>query len=526
MSPRNIILMLLLTGLFYSCVDEEFVGYCLEPASLSVKLNIGNVETKAYGIDQPYTYATAEELYVDKCAIAIFDMEKTDKPLIAFKYAQSGSDDFVAYTTTQNDTLAWGINNIETKARQLLVLAIANLAEAADFGNLPNYAAFTEQITSARFDNNYDPNTLVKVGAITTTLTPGTNEIEVPMTQLAARVDLKIKLDLPEIEPISYVGEIPPEHLTSSLELFRKDTKDYPSRGAALRGGNFVENIVYAEDGTTILRRDTVIAWECKGNEHGDGTKHPTIHFTYEGKKFKTESSDGKFAVVEGLYLDSISIEKRWALKLYSIKVNNIQMSSNLFVGQKNPVSLETEKDLWQKEYGNGNGIYVTDSVSIRFYTYEKMYELNMDQELTIDIESSLVEVVDSTVTKLMVNAHAAWWDGNKKNFSGWGDDGKQMVFVLIAPSVTQVLERMDPEPTQTSINETKEYYQIRFNPSLQGTQHIESGNIYDLTATIDERYIPLVNMSLPDNKNAGPVISKGAHVGDTFSPNWIIRRW
>ena len=190
MKLKNIVGLISAIGLMLiSCSKESMVDgpdvTAKSDTSFDITLVSEGVETKAPA--PGYTYATADEIKIQTCAIAIFD---ASGKMVGFKYS--------TFNGVSNDTYdskeAYKVTDIETRSGDVKVLVVANpVLSEAELKALNTYSTFKAQ--SVKHDNaNAAPLTasnLIKFGEVTETLGTAVKQtIVVPLTQVAARVDV------------------------------------------------------------------------------------------------------------------------------------------------------------------------------------------------------------------------------------------------------------------------------------------------------------------------------------------------
>ncbi|WP_293674437.1 fimbrial protein [uncultured Parabacteroides sp.] len=190
MKLKNIVGLISAIGLILiSCSKESMVDgpdvTGKSDTSFDITLVSEGVETKASA--PGYTYATADEIKIQTCAIAVFD---TSGKMVGFNYS--------TFSGVSNDTYeskeAYKITGIETRSGDVKILVVANpvLSEAA-LKALNTYAAFKAQSIAHNDANatSLTASNLIKFGEVTKTLGTTTKQtIVVPLTQVAARVDV------------------------------------------------------------------------------------------------------------------------------------------------------------------------------------------------------------------------------------------------------------------------------------------------------------------------------------------------
>ena len=200
MKIRNILSVLFVGLLFTSCNSEEEVQRGNEDGrdiSFSMTLTLGEVTamTKAGG----YTYSTEDEVKVNNVVVAIFN-EANGTVGECLEYKSVAFDGGIPNSTVTIDgktLIAYKIDNIQAKTGKVRIVAIANSTHYEDLARLgtttyENLKGLSETVSGGTFDAS----NLVKVGELAAyDLNTAVTSISVPMTQLAARIDMKFTVD-------------------------------------------------------------------------------------------------------------------------------------------------------------------------------------------------------------------------------------------------------------------------------------------------------------------------------------------
>ena len=205
MKIRNILSVLFVGLLFTSCNSEEEVQRGNEDGrdiSFSMTLTLGEVTamTKAGGdIAEGYTYSTEDEVKVNNVVVAIFN-EANGTVGECLEYKSVAFDGGISNSTVTIDgktLIAYKIDNIQAKTGKVRIVAIANSTHYEDLARLEtttyeNLKGLSETVSGGTFDAS----NLVKVGELAAyDLNTAVTSISVPMTQLAARIDMKFTVD-------------------------------------------------------------------------------------------------------------------------------------------------------------------------------------------------------------------------------------------------------------------------------------------------------------------------------------------
>jgi len=189
MKPEKNLFVFIVVILFFSCTNESLIdgvdvggAQNLETA-VNIQLPLNGVMTR--GID-PETglYATVKELEIRDCVIAIFDSKGV---LTGYKRVVNGDEDLV-----RPELNSYAITNIITRhgpGMTILVIANSN-ATFPSIKGTSTYDMYKRIIDSTPFA----PDNLVKWGELLTDITVREKSYKVELTQLAARIDVKVKL--------------------------------------------------------------------------------------------------------------------------------------------------------------------------------------------------------------------------------------------------------------------------------------------------------------------------------------------
>lgn len=159
--------------------------------SFDITLVTDGVETKAASAG--YDYATAEEIKIQTCAVAVFAGDG-DSKMVGFKYATFNGQS----NTHLGSKEAYEVKDVETKSGNVKVLVVANpsLTEV-ELKALNTYNKFKAQSISHTDANSFVASNLIKFGEVTQVLgTDRRPSIVVPLTQVAARVDVTYNVNV------------------------------------------------------------------------------------------------------------------------------------------------------------------------------------------------------------------------------------------------------------------------------------------------------------------------------------------
>lgn len=454
MNIRNFLLVVM-SGFMFSCSNEELVEIpdTQQIEGLSVILASKTVPTKAVGdADTPYLYATQEELQVNKAHIAFFEvgLDGVGKRIGVADATFSGSN----ATTSTGDTIAYRIDNISIEdglGKNVRILAIANSAN--DYSTYTTYSQYKAAI-ECNLDAANQPTAtftatnLVKVGELDYSFDSSSENpvIEIAMTQLAARVDIKLNIAIPgeELKPDT-VWTLNP----SIVEGWGKN--NIP---------NQYENVASIEDWDKAIDEfdPSEVIYNGKPLVYNDANNGTKLYHV-----------NNSCVITQNFY--------EWRLNISDIHIYNIETQSFVLLSTEN-----VEQKLLSLELGN-LGVK-DDGLLVSFYSYEKQFTTN--SPLLVNMNGKLIKELKKKVIKAKGAWHALWLkDGNTVQ-SGWGNDGGTFAFI---PTNVVYDESQEPIWTNEIFAELPAGYSITINPERNGTtcftDGVIHGNLYTVTAKI-----------------------------------------
>ncbi len=426
MKLRNII-SIVTAGLFMmsSCTDEELIDSSTPDSGLSISLTTKGVMTKAAA--DGYTHSTPDEIKINTCVIAFFDVNTNER--VGFSYntfeAASGNlEDGRAYYSVSNILVKGGTYN-------MLVLANSSLSqEAIQAAN--TYSAFKalKETLQDQGAATFNAANLVKFGEKEVTINKGeANEIQVELTQLAARIDLSFKVNVPAEE----VG-IP----------------------------------VVEEKWTMDALKELVT------------TKNPNTYEpgSSEPGECKMHSHTGKWLYVPNNTKTTTITKKSWLFVINKVTVSNVVLRSGAFMSTSE--TAENANDTKEYLVRDFEVASSGSTTTLPFYTYEKTYNPQANP-LTIKVDGNLKYGTFEEKTVETFSAEYQWISDN--GGQGWGKKGYFDNKTVIS-SETKTTQEM----TKT-IDNMEKSYKLAFNPAKSAdcnTNGVVHGNLYDVVGTID----------------------------------------
>lgn len=330
MKLKNIFLVFVLGTIwgFSSCSSEEVIDIPENgEATLSISLSVNDIQTKA---DESKSISTSDELAINNCHIAVFDMD--GKYLTSYDFPEEGE----MLTTGENGVCVLASSKtIRTfgQSKKVKFLAIANMdekmnKETISFRGCATYDKYLKAVVTS---TSLNANNLVKVGVLKDMkLTNGANNISItiPLTQLTARIDFGGIVIVGDnsrnvIETASGTGSISGKFMTKN-EL----------------GEAKMENLLKAGD-TTF---DGNIGWSAQWTDFDDGVygfgfkkSRGSFYSRFVGVRFtKTELSsttgDFEIASIDGFNKKSdIGIWNVESLENQQYEALNGEIQGNIF---------------------------------------------------------------------------------------------------------------------------------------------------------------------------------------------------
>lgn len=382
MKLKNIFITALAAGFLTACVAEDIndgssSSKVIEglDTSISLKLNVaGTVDTKAYfgegGDAGKYELANPDELYVSKVAVAIFKKDDNGKPTdrVGFGYTGTPAKTGLHGTLPETqDTLAYKVENIMAKTGNVRIVVIANsklteteLKSYLDYDDLKT-AVESNLTTGGEATATFLPRELVKVGELDHPLSTTNNkDIIVPMTQLAARINLRFNVD----------------------ELLQK--KGEPYYKSSYNGVEYTD---------AQMR-----AWAPNSFPSNAGISDNCNHdnFQIDGKIIRKFSSGTKLLHLANYKVQLIQPYIQWKYEISNLSIYNVETKSNIIIDGINPES----NSLKSLEFNNDADLFT-------FYSYEK--NVNTQNPLKITAEGDLIQTQVDSIYSWTGDFHIFW---------------------------------------------------------------------------------------------------------------------
>lgn len=207
MKMKRLFLAMLSAGLLLAgCTSEKIID---EPGlsgkgSLTLQLTPSSVITKAPATDKGYEYATEEELNVANCRVFVFDTNgKCIKNILYDNVTEATNpsypDNINGFDVTYTKGYEVVIPDLDYGTYDFYV--VANPANTTDYDNCTTIEGLKAIVEGGdTYDEAFTGRSdkLVKFGNKTAEFSPTSGSIQIPLTQLAARVELTVKVTLPK----------------------------------------------------------------------------------------------------------------------------------------------------------------------------------------------------------------------------------------------------------------------------------------------------------------------------------------
>lgn len=461
--------------IFAACTEEKIID---EPGvsgkgDLVIELSPSSVITKAAATDKGYDYATEEELNVDDCWIFVFG---ESNQYITSQYF-SGDNLLAADNGYVDNPGPNGESQTYKKGYKVTLKGlnygtydfwvVANPTESNDaYGSCRSLSALKDIIEGG---DTYKTafvdkaNQLVKVGNKSATFNTTTvaSPIQIPLTQLAARVELKVRVDIPR-QLLEGKYEYPDLGSTSGVLTEAQLARLFPD--GKIPGGVMTS-----------------------AQELSERDSNGKLKYTYFGHPVTTTSTP-KSAHPGALSVIKKTKYKGFLLKEIKLVVEDIRIKSELV-----PNKEEFEGQLGMASFGPNEDVSTT--YSFKFYTYTKE---NLKINLTGDLYDATYQVSQKgevkdcmfvndkdpseLVTQINTNSGNIK-EGETLHFTGGNGWGKGGVGVMLCNEETWVAVDETITEDQTILGESKPY--SSGSVTLKPEGGFQVGNMYEASALI-----------------------------------------
>lgn len=485
---------ILLTGIlalmaFSSCNEESIIGELpMETGTVTISFSTEGLSTKApanvgNAVDG-YKYTTADELNVNKCFVSIFKKNGESWEYLTSRYGALGEDGFTGTQSSGKFTLSGLTLPINT---DLKVVAIVNPLDAkvASYKDM-SYADLSEEMVnygSLGGDGYYtfDPKSLIKVGeqdmrfeVSNGGITCVNGSTTVSLTQLAAKVQLDLKVDLPKLEGSETTSEwtlngFTLTELTSVLTKKLMNSASQPGNAVSVYSS---KGKLYATD-TNAPADSEVIAIAMNGN----GCSHVNckIGGTMEGKCAHLTIQDPN-----GMTIQKIETTPTWLFNLKTLQVINVNTQSKLILTDTEKNNLLKLVNTQVQEINKA-----CKTIDVVLYTYEMAKVEDLGKALTVELvgESALGNAIKTSTYRMKGNSLHPYWE----NGDGWGDGGSK--FSLYDKDLELEEDPISSSEIPPTVGEGTDYkYSIHINPKYkvgECTDGLIHGNYYHVSGEL-----------------------------------------
>lgn len=479
---------ILLTGFlallaFAACTEDKLIDeQPMETGTVSISFSTEGVETKAIDAGGNYEYATAEELYINEIFVSIFKKEGNEWKYLTSKSGILGDGSFVGDQSSGSFKLTGLTLPLNT---DLKVVAIANplAGKAASYAKMDYNTLSAEKVAySATLGEGgyytFDPRTLIKVGEQDMRFTANNGAIsggeDVHLKQLAAKVGLDLKVDLPKMEGSTTTSEwmLDGYSLDDIIDELSKKMNNASNKDRRV--------IVYVDKNGALQVTDP------KGVVPADAKASLVKAWNNSADKGCVDepTTSNKYAHIEGYSSDKpitmaiTTTTPTWLFNLLSVQVLNVNTQSKLII------PADQLNDALGLQDGSILGGKADTKVELSFYTYEREKVTDLTKALSVKIVGEYVkgDKKETTTYKLKSTGFHPIWDEN----GGWGE-GSNTKFIINTDEL--VKGETESKTEITSTGESTDYqYSIPINPEYeQGecTDGLIHGNYYKVTGTL-----------------------------------------
>ena len=260
MKLGNIFLLtVIILGGLVSCSSEEPIDGTEGSTTIPLVITLGdNISSKAAA--EGYTYATEEELTINNCHVAVFAVDENGTDLGKCIFSKDYSLNTMSSTEERSGKKEYKLtlNDVRTFGRGVKKIKIMVVANVQGLGDQAGFSGYQSLVIKEQLESS----SLVKVGLsdlVYIEYGESTNEVDIALTQLSARLDFKeviVQAGTSEkkyfnVTKVDYSGV----NLTSDLAIF-SNTKlenkqtNYTGTGSSSTGEAFS---FYSYEGTGHL---------------------------------------------------------------------------------------------------------------------------------------------------------------------------------------------------------------------------------------------------------------------------------
>ncbi|MDR2968965.1 MAG: hypothetical protein LBV32_05105 [Tannerellaceae bacterium] len=509
MKLKNILLIVSAAGMLFSCTKDIIDNNPPVPEDGEVVLSlavspedvvVSRADSYTGEDGKVYYPATDAEKTIDHCLLVVFDSE--DKVYSWYKYGQEEGETALG---TPDENFVYTLTGVKAKAGETRFLVIAN--ETTDYSSLlvkgTPYSDFADaDIIETDAEATFTPSSLVKAGQLEKEISATDKTVAIPLTQLAARVDVTF-----EFAPKEGLSEITTEVSAEALNGLYYDSNFIDQHAPGQEDQLSFE--LTAPDGTKIPVSGT---YQNAPNRF-DEDDYYYFRLRNNGTYTRTELdvSRPKIMAMDKIYYKVVTETSGWTVGISNVAIYNIETKSSVILSYDD--KLNTKKELIDKEDIEVTREPGTDSYSFSFYTYEKQYvtdgNLNEVLHITFNAEWEEGEKITEQLAERSLEAGMFYLcgadrDGEPVN----GNNGRYLVPIyhddlnvdFPAENIGELtLIGNEVETKNETINEIYSTYRIKINPVADPnstaddgtpkkfTNGLIHGNIYMVSGKITE---------------------------------------
>ncbi|WP_280766351.1 fimbrial protein [Parabacteroides sp. PFB2-10] len=401
MKLKNILLLASAVGLFFSCTSESLIEAPVpsphgEELQVSLTLSSEDILVSKANLypnieeDRYYYEAEREEKQINSCLVVVFDGSTDDSKVYWSK------DD---YTFTEHpDNFIYTLEGVKAKLGAARFLVVANPTKEFTYAavgstyaqfmteyeeNMLDYTeAMTDEATGNSYYADFTATKLVKVGEKVYTadkpLTPAeAKEIMIPLTQLAARVDISFTFEPEGIDMAKPELVVSMETVNDIYQ--RVNIGKGPSNGyrditlVDATGKDIIVNVLYSNKPELSLEASEYYFYDNNG-KRTDG---------------KNKLANAHRIIMTSAYYWVVSQTIGWTVDVENIRIHNIEAKSKVLLDYPD------RQNKIEKLIKNVPVRLVKKSVdgltySFSFYTYEReiVETNNLDEMLHITFDA------------------------------------------------------------------------------------------------------------------------------------------
>lgn len=299
-------LMLGLLGGLFACTSEEMIDAPDSNGQLcdmSLILSMNDIQSKAT-VANYYTYATTDEITINKCHVAVFELDDKEEPTKRIHF-----QDFSTMGSLTDNLIGslpgyeLKLNNVRTFGKgpkKVKVLIVAN----ADKSNFTTWTTYNKYVDGTLTTSPFNAAELIKVGIsdvviLTYGTTPSTT-IPITLNQLSAKIIYEgVYTDKGELDKSFSLTKVSGINTKSRVAIFDTDKVENTS----YIPGNVSNATTFYTYETSATDKNIVLSVKKKGENNAQN--HP-----FAASKFVK----GNLYKIKGSYTPSISFKIKWVV--------------------------------------------------------------------------------------------------------------------------------------------------------------------------------------------------------------------